>query len=152
MKTLKHILLGAIILLQIGCSVKPEPIDYGNDGCYFCKMTIVDKIHGAELVTKKGKVYKFDAAECMVQILEEFNNEEVEFLLTNFYSEPEVLIDATKATFLISENIPSPMGAYVSAFQELSKAKKIQSEKGGTLYSFEELKIHLSTQNYVYNK
>jgi copper chaperone NosL len=29
-------------------------------------MTIVDKVHAAEIVTKKGKVCKFDATECMI--------------------------------------------------------------------------------------
>ena len=42
---------------------------------------------------------------------------EVELYLTNNYTEPEVLIDATKAIFLISENVPSPMGAFLSAFK-----------------------------------
>ena len=48
------------LLLLNGCSKGPKPIDYGNDGCHFCKMTIVDKIHGSELITEKGKVFKFD--------------------------------------------------------------------------------------------
>ena len=48
--------------------------------------------------------------------------------LSNNYTEPEALIDATPATFLISENIPSPMGAYLSAFENLSDAEKIQAD------------------------
>ncbi|MBT8265416.1 MAG: nitrous oxide reductase accessory protein NosL [Bacteroidia bacterium] len=149
MKTLKHMSLFIIALFLLGCSAKPEPIDYGNDGCYFCKMTIVDKIHGAELVTIKGKVYKYDAAECLVQMLNEFDPNDIGLLLTNHYNQPEELIDATKAIYLISKNIPSPMGANLSAFSELKYAQEVQAEKGGDIYSFEELKIHLNKTGYV---
>ena len=34
---------------------------------YTCKMTLVDKKFGAEVVTKKGKVYKFDDLNCMIK-------------------------------------------------------------------------------------
>jgi copper chaperone NosL len=94
-------------------------------------MTIVDKVHAAEIVTKKGKVYMFDSSECMVHFMNEFDANEVQLYLSNDYNEPEALIDATKATFLISKNVPSPMGAFLTAFKE------------GTLYNWEELLAHL---------
>lgn len=144
MQTLKHYLIIALLLLFFSCNVSPKPIDYGNDGCHFCKMTIVDKVHAAEIVTKKGKVYKFDATECMVNFMGDFDTNEIELYLSNNYTEPEALIDATEATFLISENIPSPMGAFLSAFKNKTDAEKTQSEKGGTLYSWEQLLEHLN--------
>lgn len=140
MQTLKHYLIAALLLTLFSCNVSPQAIDYGSDGCHFCKMTIVDKIHAAEIVTNKGKVYKFDAAECMINFLKDFENaSEVELYLTNIYTEPEVLIDATKATFLISENVPSPMGAFLSAFKNKAEAEKMLADKGGDLYSWNEL-------------
>ena len=145
MQTLKHYLIVALLLLFFSCNVSPQAIDYGNDGCHFCRMTIVDKVHAAELVTKKGKVYKFDATECMINFLKDFEDaSEVELYLANNYKEPEILIDATKATFLISENIPSPMGAFLSAFKNKVEAEKVRSEKGGNLYSWDELLAHLN--------
>jgi len=144
MQTLKHYSIIALLLILFGCNVSPQAIDYGNDGCHFCKMTIVDKVHGAEIVTNKGKVYKFDASECMINFLDEFaDSSEIKLYLTNHYTEPEVLIDATKATFLISENVPSPMGAFLSAFKNKVDAEKIQTEKGGELYSWKKLLVHL---------
>ncbi|NMH87477.1 nitrous oxide reductase accessory protein NosL [Flavivirga algicola] len=143
MKTLKY--YSTIILLLLfcfSCNVKPQAIDYGSDGCHFCKMTIVDKVHAAEIVTKKGKVYKFDATECMINFMKEFDSSKIQLYLSNDYKTPEALIDATQATFLISENIPSPMGAFLSAFKTEEDAKKIQEEKGGTLYNWNELLAH----------
>lgn len=140
MQTLKHYLITALLLTFFSCNVSPKAIDYGNDGCHSCKMTIVDKVHAAEIVTNKGKVYKFDASECMINFIKDFEDaSEVELYLTNSYTEPEVLIDATKAIFLISENVPSPMGAFLSAFKNKSEADKILADKGGTLYSWNEL-------------
>ncbi|MEW4923899.1 nitrous oxide reductase accessory protein NosL [Algibacter sp. 2305UL17-15] len=139
MKTLKHYSTIALILMLISCNVSPKPIEYGSDGCYFCKMTIVDKVHAAEIVTKKGKVYKFDATECMINFMDDFDTSEIALYLSNNYTEPEALIDATKATFLISENIPSPMGAFLSAFKNRADAEKTQVEKGGDLYTWTEL-------------
>ncbi len=124
------------------CTVKPEPINYGEDGCHFCKMTIVDKLHAAEVVTNKGKIYKFDATECMINFTDEFDTSTIKLYLSNNYTEPEALIDATKATFLISKNVPSPMGAFLSAFKNKEDAVKVQTEKGGEIYNWEELLIH----------
>jgi copper chaperone NosL len=143
MQTLKQFLIASLLLLFYGCNVAPQAINYGNDGCHFCKMTIVDKVHAAEIVTKKGKVYKFDSSECMIHFLNEFDNAEIKLFLSNNYNKPEALIDATKATFLISKNIPSPMGAFLSAFNSEEEAKTIQSEKSGTLYTWKQLLAHL---------
>ena len=139
MKTLKKSSLIALLWLFYSCNTSPKAINYGEDGCYYCKMTIVDKIHAAEIVTKKGKIYTFDATECMVNFQKEFDTSEIKLYLSNNYNEPEALIDAKKATFLISKNIPSPMGAYLSAFKTKNEALMVQSEKGGTIYSWQEL-------------
>ncbi|WP_298493377.1 nitrous oxide reductase accessory protein NosL [uncultured Algibacter sp.] len=139
MQTLKHYSILALLLLFLGCNVSPKAINYGSDGCHFCKMTIVDKVHAAEIVTKKGKVYKFDATECMINFMEDFETSKIELYLSNNYTEPETLIDATQATFLISKNIPSPMGAFLSAFKNIADAEKFKNEKGGKLYNWEAL-------------
>ncbi len=143
MKTLKLLFILSIISLITSCSVGPQPIEYGSDSCYFCKMTIVDKIHGAEFITSKGKVYKFDALECMINTMRDFDTSQIASFLTNYYSEPEILIDATQATFLISENMPSPMGAFLTGFKDKNTAIAVADSKGGTIYNWEELINHL---------
>jgi len=143
MQRLKQFSFVVSLLVLTSCNIGPKAIVYGNDGCHFCKMTIVDKVHAAEIVTNKGKIYTFDATECMVNFQKEFNTSEIKLYLSNNYNEPEALIDATKATFLISKNIPSPMGAYLSAFETKNEALMVQSEKGGTIYSWQELINHL---------
>lgn len=144
MQTLKHYSSIILLLFFLSCNVGPEPINYGSDSCQFCTMTIVDKVHAAEIVTQKGKVYKFDATECMINFIKEFDTSEIQLYLSNNYTEPEVLIDATKATFLISEQIPSPMGAFLSAFKNKSDAEKFHADKGGQLYTWDQLLLKLN--------
>lgn len=144
MKTLIKILFTTLVLFFLSsCSKGPKPIDYGNDGCHFCKMTIVDKIHATELITDKGKIFKFDASECMLNYLNEDKQIAVGLLLTNYYDSPTAFIPSEEATFLISDKIPSPMGANLTAFQTKESAQKVQVEKGGVLYTWSELKSHL---------
>jgi copper chaperone NosL len=126
------------------CSKGPQAIDYGNDGCHFCKMTIVDKIHGAELITDKGKVFKFDATECMLNYVDENKALPISSLLTNYYDIPTEFIPTQEAVFLISEKLPSPMGANLTAFKTKESAEKVLVEKGGELYTWEALKTHLN--------
>ncbi|UII80418.1 nitrous oxide reductase accessory protein NosL [Flagellimonas sp. CMM7] len=128
-----------LMLLASSCTIGPKPINYGSDGCHFCKMTIVDKQHAAEFVTKKGKVFKFDAAECMMNHLSEIDETTVSLFLVNDYNTPGELIDATKATYLISKNIPSPMGEYLTAFEIKEIAEKAQADNEGELFTWEEL-------------
>lgn len=134
-----------LIMLITSCKVEPKKIDYGNDHCHFCDMTVVDKTHAAQYVTKKGKAYMFDAVECMVNDLNKNNNEDnMAFLLVADYSNPGNLVDANVATYLISEKIKSPMGANLSAFKSKEKAQATQKEYGGKLYTWEQLKIKFS--------
>lgn len=136
-------LLILISLFLVACSPKPSPIAYGEDACAFCRMTIVDKQHAAETVSSKGKAYKFDAIECMIQYTKQQTDTEFVMYLVNDYSQAGSLIDATASTFLISKNIPSPMGAFLSAFADAQQAQKWQKEKSGEIYNWQELQAVL---------
>ncbi len=129
-----------IIMLLISCKVEPEKINYGSEACHYCKMTIVDQLQSAQYVTKKGKQYKFDAIECMLNELAERNTADISIFLVSDYANPGVMIDAQMATFLISEEIKSPMGASLSAFSSNLIAKETQQKIGGELYSWSSIK------------
>ena len=138
MKTNTVILL--IVLTFSACNIGPKPIDYGADGCHFCSMTIVDRQHAAEYVTHKGKAFKLDATECMLNQLKEVDSTSIALFLVNDYTNPGELVDATKATYLISEHIPSPMGAYLSAFSSKEEAEKVHNSNTGQLLIWAELR------------
>jgi copper chaperone NosL len=135
----QFVLLFLPVLFLLGCNISPQPINYGEDACHYCTMTIVDHQHAAQIVTDKGKAYKFDAIECMLNYLKENKDINPELFLVNDFMNPGQLIDATKATYLISKNIPSPMGKYLSAFQTKEAADKTKIKYEGKLYTWEEI-------------
>lgn len=137
--TLGKIALVLFLVVITSCSVKPQEINYGKDGCHFCSMTIVDQQHAAQIVTSKGKAFKFDAIECMVNYLDEIDSNSVAMFLCNHYTEPSELINAQEASFLISQGIPSPMGAFLTAFESEELAGMEKDRHGGEVYTWSEL-------------
>jgi copper chaperone NosL len=137
----KAVLLTTVIsLFLLSCAIEESPIDYGKDACHFCKMNIVDKQHAAEIVTKKGKAIKYDAIECMMADIKERNEADIGLFLMTDYSSPGKLVDAVSAYYIISENLPSPMGANLTGFANIDTAESTLREKGGTLYTWDQLK------------
>lgn len=134
-------LIYLIAISFLSCSVKPEPLTMGKDACYTCKMTLMDNKFGAEIVTKKGKVYKFDDLNCMIN----FNNsgyeseQNIAHRLVVDFAQTEKLIDATKSFYSKSAKINSPMGSHVAAFERQEDLDKFSSEWQGTTLTWNEL-------------
>lgn len=130
-----------LALLLVSCSVKEKPIEYGSDKCDYCQMTIVDQEFGAEIVNNKGKAFKFDAAECLIRYIHdgEIKDEDIAMRLVTAINKPGQLMNAESSHYLISDNLPSPMGAFLSAYEDESTAKEYQSKYGGKVYSWDEL-------------
>ena len=127
-------------LLFSSCEAEKQPIAYGNVNCQHCQMTVSDKRYGSELVLKTGKATFFDSAECMIQYLEQnadAKEKAAMFLVTDFRN-PENLIDADKAIFLQSKNLPSPMGMFLTAFKDRAAASLVQEENGGRILTWNE--------------
>jgi copper chaperone NosL len=141
-KKLNITLIVLTMTIAMSCSVEPQPINYGSDACEFCKMTIVENRWAAEIVTKKGKAYKYDAIECMMNYMNrnDISTESLALLLVDDYTQPGNLIDAIQATYIKSEAIPSPMGAFLSAFSKKDDAEETVADKGGEVFDFEVLK------------
>ena len=138
------ILLGIITTLLVSCNVSPQKIEFGTDACHYCNMTIVDRQHASQVVTTKGKAYKYDAIECMVHSLnDELKDTEIALYLTADFNQPGQLMDATMASYLVSDQISSPMGANLSAFENEKAAQKGKEKFTGEVFSWEEIQNHL---------
>jgi copper chaperone NosL len=120
-----------IVLLLSACTIAPAKMNYGEDHCHFCKMTIVDRQHAAQVVTGKGKAFKYDAIECMMNHLARWDQVEPGLFLVNDFTEPGKLVDATNSHYLICREIPSPMGAFLSGFSNAEVRDGLFEEKGG---------------------
>jgi copper chaperone NosL len=140
---LAMLILSCIII--ISCDIKPEPIQYGHDECSFCKMTIVDKAHAAQLVTKKGKQFKYDAIECLVWNVNEVPGlAEESILLVADYLSPGTMLPAEQAGYIVSPRIKSPMGANLSAVANEQKVDSLIISYGGDKFNWSQLLAFLS--------
>lgn len=135
-------LLFVLAVFLVSCEIGPKPIAYGTDTCAYCSMTIVDQQHAAELVTEKGRVYKFDAIECMINYDLENVQQLVELHLVNDFNSPGALIEAKTATYLVSSEFSSPMGANLSAFSSEKAAMEKKQKFGGELYDWNGLRAN----------
>lgn len=138
---MKNLLL-LTLFFAMGCSTSPRPIAYGEDMCVYCKMSIVDNQHAALAMTDKGKTFKFDAIECLMPFLETQAETDFEVVTVNDYLSPGDMIPAEESTFLISQSIPSPMGAFLSAFRTQDQALTAQRTGGGEIYTWDALLTH----------
>lgn len=112
-----------VLLILIGissCSAEPEPLAYGKDICHECKMTLMDNKFGAELVTTKGKIYKFDDLNCFFNFYNspEGSRGEYAYRLVIDFTKPGTLIEAGNAHYVKSESIKSPMASKMAAFED----------------------------------
>lgn len=128
-----------VLGLFSACSIEKRDIRYGTEACEFCKMIIVNQQFATELVTKKGKVHVYDSIECLLNDRSHRGWDDVALIYVSDYTSPGTLIAAESSFFLQSENIPSPMGENLSAFPQEEPARRMQTEKGGTLYHWPEL-------------
>jgi copper chaperone NosL len=128
-------------LLLVACQIEPEPLSYGKDACHHCKMTLVDKKFGAEILTTKGKIYKFDDVNCMLNFYNsgETPVENIEQVLVIDFSHPEKLVDARTASYIKSDAIKSPMASNIAAFGLGSDLRKMNTQWNGAQLSWEQL-------------
>lgn len=134
MKTGVVAMLAAMMLLLGSCSSKPDPIKPGTDACSFCKMTISDIRFGAEAITKKGKIFKFDDIHCMLAFLESDNIKRVgigKIYLTDF-SQPHGLVNAESSFLLQGSEIKGPMNGDIVSFSNKDSLQKTSIQFKGT--------------------
>jgi len=136
------LLIGLLSLYS--CSKQAEPIKYGFDQCVFCKMNIVDKAHSAQYVSTKGRQFKYDAIECLVRDFHRGEVMQTAMTLVANYAEPGMMIPAETASYIISEQIKSPMGANLSAVPDEPAARKLTDEFGGQIFDWITLQEELT--------
>ena len=132
-----------IILGGFSCRPEPEPIRFGEDQGVYCKMMISDPQYGGELVTEKGKVFKFDAVECMVNYMQEKTDTEYAYKLAIAADTPGELHPVENMYFLVSPELPSPMGANLTGFSSRETAEAARAVHGGKLLRWEEVKDYI---------
>lgn len=129
-----------------GCGEpEPRPLAYGVDACIRCQMGLADDRHGAELLTRTGKVYPFDSAECLADwVMHDADPEEFHSAWVTDFSSPGTLIRADQAFFLASPTLQSPMGLGLSAFARVEDRDGAVVSFGGEALDWEGVKAYVA--------
>ncbi len=121
--TLSILFLFPLSLLMFSCTAtNPEPLKLNKDNCDFCKMTIADGRFGCELITTKGRIYKFDDLSCLVHYKGENPATSYQSCYINDYLGDNKLINAETAFYLHSQEILTPMSGNYAAFRTKEEA------------------------------
>lgn len=137
---------GIAVLLSVfgaACSsYAPAPIQYGVDQCDYCKMTIADQKFGSELVTTKGKIFKYDSIECLAADDMEMGQAtgQVHSRWVTDFTHPGTFLDVSKAAIVATERQRSPMGVGLVAVGSQSDADALIQSVGGAVVDWSEVK------------
>jgi copper chaperone NosL len=131
----------ALMLLMTSCSSGPEPFAYGKEQCEDCRMTIMEPHFGAEVITKKGRIYKFDDVHCVANFLKKGSLKSEDISQTFFvdYNNEKNFINSETAWFAVSPQLESPMNSHAAAFGTKEAAEKKSKEVGGSVKKWNEL-------------
>jgi len=145
MNYVRIIVVYFFLLLASCTNQKPEAIDFHKDSCHYCKMVITDKRFGAEIVTAKGKIYKFDALECMQNFVhnhpEKIGKNHKKYVVDTSASSKEVrLLPVEDAIYYVDPRIRSPMGrGYMTSDSDEGLRTLVGSEKAKEFIRWNEL-------------
>ncbi len=131
-------LLALLLMTLISCnSSEPKPIKLNSDTCDFCKMTISNGKYASELITKKGRLYKFDDVSCMIKYVKANTDlVDAKLFVTN-YSNENQFIPVEKGFYLLGGTISAPMGGKVVAFDTDKDATDLQTKLGAEKASWQ---------------
>jgi len=131
-----------LLICCSSCTAIPEPIITGVDQCCYCRMVVSDPRFGAEIITVKGKKYKFDDIHCVLsfihqQVIKPIEIKEV--YLVDYAGAGHALIQSTTSLLLQSEAFKSPMNGNIAAFSEKVKMDQLMEAYKGSSVSWNQL-------------
>jgi len=142
-RNIQPVLLVLLLFSFFSCSKNQVvPIKLNVDSCDNCKMSIADGKYGAEVMTQKGRVYRFDDIMCMKEYCNDNSDKKMESFYVLDFNQNNVLIPAETAFYLSGGKINTPMRGNVIAFKTENEAKEIQTQLEANSMSWNEIKIN----------
>ncbi|MCC6673917.1 MAG: nitrous oxide reductase accessory protein NosL [Thermomicrobiales bacterium] len=116
---------------------EPPSIKLGRDACQRCGMIISEERFASGIVDDKGKALKFDDTGEMVATVQEegLNGRRV---WVHGYPSVEWM-DATTAWYVVTMDLPTPMGSGVFPFDTEADANEFANEHDAVVYAWDDL-------------
>ena len=134
MELKKSLIIAGSVLAFMSCQQSgPKDFLLGKDQCDNCRMTITEQKYATQLITQKGRAYKFDDIMCM-NMYESSNPDKATNAKTYVIDFPSgKFLEKAKATFIKGGSIKSPMGGNTQAYQDKAAAQKAAATLGASL-------------------
>lgn len=127
-------------MIAFACTPSPQPIHFGSDQCEHCRMLITEAEYASQLLNHQSKSYKFDSIECLAAFdLTSEERSNIHSMWVPDFINRDIWIDAELAIYLHSETLRSPMGLFISSYQNKEDALQMQHEYGGQILTYSEV-------------
>lgn len=119
-------LITMICLTSMSCDYsKPVPIQLNKDACDYCKMTISDGKFCSEIITEKGRCYKFDDVHCMISYHKENANVKSQYFYVHDFNQKMEFLNLANSFLVESKSFKSPMGGNTATVKTKADADKL---------------------------
>lgn len=117
----------------------PRPLAYGIEQCAHCHMTLADPRFSAELVTTTGRVIPFDDVGCLGTFVagNGVAADQIRSLWVSEFLPPHTLLEVSRAVFLRSNSLHTPMDYGVVALEPGTRADSLRAALGGELLAWD---------------
>ena len=128
-------LIGLGVPWSLGVLAEARPVRVGVDVCPYCNMTVIDARYAAQMVSRTGKVYSYDAIECLVDHLNGYGGPKAaprELYAADFAAsraDRAGLRAVDGLVFLYHRRIRTPMGGGLVAFARPEDADRFVQER-----------------------
>ncbi|NQV41587.1 MAG: nitrous oxide reductase accessory protein NosL [Candidatus Marinimicrobia bacterium] len=146
-KSMNPISVVLLAILVISCEPTVQAINYGQDGCSYCRMTIVEDLYGSEILTTKGKAHKFDSIECLAAfvIKGDLPKEKIHSLYFTDFEDAGNLYPLQGLIFVQAKKLKSPMGLNLSAFRTQKTADDVALLYFGETMTWEQVQTYVES-------
>jgi copper chaperone NosL len=124
----------SVLMLFASCAGGFKQINYGKDACDNCRMTIIDKKFAVEILSVKGKVFKFDELMCAKQFVDDgkIGTKQIKDIYVNNFNKPGEFIQLYESFVASGELLNSPMGGKMATFATEQEAAQFIGSHAGT--------------------
>ena len=130
----KTIILAFSVLAILSCQKSgPKEFALGKDQCDNCRMTITEHKYATQLLTEKGRAYKFDDISCMTMYESSNPDKAVNSKMYVIDFPSGSFLEKARAIFIKGGSIKSPMGGNTQAFRDKAAAEKAAAATGASL-------------------
>lgn len=140
MKTNLTVLILPLLFLLSCSEAKPEKAKLNVDNCDYCKMTIADEKFVAEIITPKGRLYKFDDVVCMKNYVKDNESSANSSLYITNFEQPGTFLKADEAAYVTGDVVISPMGGNLAAFTDTKAAEAFAQNNSVQIMLWKDIK------------